>query len=102
MISNSSCSDPKLPDKISNPGPPFGIMRTCRQVMISASTEVKPGGTVYHGLQMVVAAIDSLATLMIRRPDYFWDKGSSPSSDASRERQRIEREAEAGLRPWEE
>ena len=90
----------KLPDKLSNPGPLLGVMRTCRQAMISASTEVKSGGTFYCGFQMVVAAIDSLATLMIRRPDYFWDKGSSPASDATRSRERIEREAEAGLRPW--
>jgi hypothetical protein len=49
---------------------------------------------------MVVAAIDALAGLLIRRPDYFWASGSAPASDAMRERERLEREAEAGLRPW--
>ena len=90
----------KKPDKLTNPGPLLGVMRTCRQAMVSACTEVKAGGTFYHGFQMVIAAIDSLAGLMIRRPDYFWDKGSSPAGEGIRERQRIEREAEAGLREW--
>ncbi len=90
----------KLPDKLSNPGPLLGVMRTCRQAMIAASTEVKAGGTTYHGIQMVVSAIDALAQLMIRRPDYFWAQGSAAQSDALRERERLEREAEAGLRPW--
>jgi hypothetical protein len=61
----------KLPDKIANPGPLLGVMRSCRQAMIEASNHVKPGGTTYHGLHMVVAAIDALAGLLIRRPDYF-------------------------------
>src|SRR5258707_1010711 len=90
----------KLPDKIANPGPLLGVMRTCRQAMVEASTHVKPMGTYYHGLHMVVAAIDALAGLLIRRPDYFWALGSAPASDEARERERIEREAEAGMRPW--
>jgi hypothetical protein len=68
--------------------------------MIRASSQVKVGGTFYYGFQMVIAAIDALAALMIRRPDYFWDKGTSPASEDRRERERIEREAEADLRPW--
>jgi hypothetical protein len=40
--------------------------------MIDASTRVKPMGTVYHGLNMVVSAIDALAALLIGRHDYFW------------------------------
>jgi hypothetical protein len=92
----------KLPDKIANPGPLLGVMRTCRQAMIAECCAVKPMGVTYHGLSMVVAAIDALAELMIRRPDYFWDRGSSPGTEASVERQRVEREAEAGLRPWKE
>jgi hypothetical protein len=88
------------PDKIDNPGPLLGALRTCRQAMIEAATHVRPMGTYYHGLHMVVAAIDALAGLLIRRPDYFWASGGAPASDAMRERERLEREAEAGLRPW--
>ncbi len=89
----------KLPDRISDPGPLLGVMRTCRKAMIDASTRVKPMGTVYHGLSMVVAAIDALATLLICRPDYFWAKCSAPISDAERPREEAEREAEGGLGP---
>ena len=92
----------KLPDKIDNPGPILGELRRCREAMLSASGRVAPRGTFYQGFHMVIAAIDSLASLMIRRPEYFWDKGSSPASEAQGERQRIEREAEAGLREWPE
>jgi hypothetical protein len=90
----------KLPDKIANPGPLLGAMRTCRRAMIEASTHVKPMGTMYHGLSMVVTAIDALAALLIGRESYFWDKGSSRASEAQSKQDRIEREAEAGLRRW--
>jgi hypothetical protein len=90
----------KLPDKIANPGPLLGSLRACRRAMIEASTHVKPMGTMYHGLSMVITAIDALAALLIGRETYFWDKGSSPASESIRERDRTEREAEAGLRPW--
>jgi hypothetical protein len=66
----------KLPDKISNPGPMLAVMRTCRQTMIQASATVKPMGPTYHGLSMVVSAIDALAALLIGRHDYFWAKGA--------------------------
>jgi hypothetical protein len=66
----------KLPDRIGDPGPLLAIMRTCRQAMIRASSTVKPMGTTYHGLSMVVAAIDALATLMTARRDYFWTTGA--------------------------
>jgi hypothetical protein len=34
----------KLPDKIANPGPLLSVMRTCRQAMITACSQVKPRG----------------------------------------------------------
>ena len=92
----------KLPDRISDPGALLGVMRTCRKAMIDASTRVKPMGTVYHGLNMVVSAIDPLAPLLIGRHDYFWAQGSAPMDDAARAREAAEREAEAGLRPSKE
>jgi hypothetical protein len=92
----------KLPDKIENPGPLLGVMRTCRQAMIRASSTVKPMGTTYHGLSMVMTAIDALAGLLIRRPDYFWAQGSRAASEDEKESERLEREAEAGLRPWQD
>jgi hypothetical protein len=84
----------KLPDRISDPGPLLSVMRTCRKAMIEASTRVKPMGTVYHGLNMVVSAIDALATLLIGRRNYFWAQGSAPMNDAQRARDEAEREAE--------
>jgi hypothetical protein len=54
----------KLSDKLTNPGPLLGVMRTCRQAMIGACSEVKPMGATYHGLTMVIAAIDALASLL--------------------------------------
>jgi hypothetical protein len=62
----------KRPDKLDNPGPLLGVMRTCRKAMTDASATVKPMGTVDSGLHMVIAAIDALATLLIGRKDYFW------------------------------
>jgi hypothetical protein len=94
----------KLPDKIANPVPLLAVLRDCRKVLLAEALKVKPMGAVYHGLHSVVAAIDGFATLLIRRPDYFLsDAGLPPSADGSREREqeRFEREAEAGLRPWE-
>jgi hypothetical protein len=34
---------------------------SCRQAVISAQTQVKVAGPVYHGCQMVTSAIDALA-----------------------------------------
>jgi hypothetical protein len=65
----------KLPDRVGDPGPLLGVMRTCRQAMIRASSTVKPMGATYHGLSMVVAAVDALATLMTGRREYFWTTG---------------------------
>jgi hypothetical protein len=87
----------KLPDKIANPGPLLSVMRTCRKAMISACSQVKPRGPTYHGLTMVVAAIDALASLLMGRNDYFWAKGGGVTEA---ERKQIAddatREAEAG------
>ena len=91
----------KKPDKIDNPGPLLGELRRCREAMIAACERVKVGGVFYNGFHMVIAAIDALAELMIRRPDYFWSKGSS-LAEAAQDRERKEREAEAGLGPWPE
>lgn len=65
----------KLPDKIDNAGPLLGAMRACRDAMIRASPTVKPLGTTYHGLGMVVSAIDALATLLTGSQEYFWADG---------------------------
>ena len=44
---------------------------TARQAVISAQTQVKVAGPVYHGCQMVTAAIDALAQLITGSPRYF-------------------------------
>jgi hypothetical protein len=47
---------------------------TCRQAVISA--QVKVAGAVYHGCQMVTAAIDALAKLVTGSGSYFHDQGT--------------------------
>jgi hypothetical protein len=44
---------------------------TCRQAVISAMTQVKPAGPVYHACQMATTAIDALAHLITGSPYYF-------------------------------
>jgi hypothetical protein len=44
---------------------------SCRQAVISAQTQVKVAGPVYHGCQMVTAAIDALAKLITGSSRYF-------------------------------
>lgn len=92
----------KLPDKIRDPGPILGAMRHCRRAMIDAQGAVKPLGTIYHGLGMVVSAIDALAMLLLGREGYFSEMGSAPAGDLILKRQAAERAAEAGLAPWPE
>ena len=48
----------------------------CRQAVISAMTQVKPAGPVYHGCQMVTSAIDALAHLITGSPHYFHAQGT--------------------------
>jgi hypothetical protein len=88
----------KLPDKISNPGPMLAVMRTCRQTMIQASATVKPMGTTYHGLSMVVSAIDALAALLIGRHDYFWAKGGG-ATEGERKQIAADEAMESGRAP---
>jgi hypothetical protein len=76
----------KLPEKIANPGPLLGVMRTCREAMIRACSQVKPMGTTYQGLSMVVAAIDALASLLNGRNDYFWAKGGGATEAERKQR----------------
>jgi hypothetical protein len=68
--------------------------------MLAARSRVKAGGAFYQGFHTVVAVIDALATLMIRRRNYFWNRGSAAATKAQLARANAEREAEAGLRPW--
>jgi hypothetical protein len=49
---------------------------TARQAVISAQTQVKVAGPVYHGCQMVTAAIDALAKLITGSGSYFHDQGT--------------------------
>jgi hypothetical protein len=44
---------------------------TARQAVISAQTQVKVAGPIYHGCQMVTAAIDALAKLITGSGRYF-------------------------------
>jgi hypothetical protein len=48
---------------------------TARQAVISAQTQVKVAGPVYHGCQMVTAAIDALAKL-VTGSSRFHDQGT--------------------------
>jgi hypothetical protein len=75
----------KRPDRIDNAGPLVAAMRTCRQTMINASMSVKPMGTTYHGLRMVVTALDALAMLLTGRQDYFWATGGGATEGQRRQ-----------------
>jgi hypothetical protein len=75
----------KKPDRINDPGPLLRAMLPCRKAMIDAMISVKPMGTAYHALSMVVSAIDALATLLIGREGYFWATGSTPVNRANDE-----------------
>ena len=47
-----------------------------RQAVISAQTQVKVAGPVYHGCQIVTAAIDALAKLITGSSRYFHEEGT--------------------------
>jgi hypothetical protein len=49
---------------------------TARQAVISAQTQVKVAGPIYHGCQMVTAAIDALGKLVTGSGRYFHDEGT--------------------------
>src|SRR5205809_5029051 len=49
----------------------LNALGTARQAVISAQTQVKVAGLVYHGCQMVTSAIDALAHLITGSPRYF-------------------------------
>jgi hypothetical protein len=90
----------KLPDKISDPGPLLAAMRVCRRAMTDALSRVKPMGTTYHGLSMVVTAIDALAALLIGRHDYFWATGGGATQgERQREIADLERKGSARTTP---
>jgi hypothetical protein len=67
------------PDRLDNPGPLLGRLRSIREELIKALTAVKPFGAIYHGLSMVIAAIDALAVLLTGERDYFTGLGSTAS-----------------------
>ena len=85
----------KRSDKIDDPRALLGVMRTCRKAMTDASSTVRPMGVMYHGLGMVVAAIDALATLLVGRESYFWATGGG-ATEAQRSQHQRDLEAEAG------
>lgn len=58
--------------------------RACREAMIWVQAKVRVNGPVYHSVSMVVAAIDAMATLLTRDPEYLWARGSTMTE---RERQ---------------
>jgi hypothetical protein len=67
----------RLPDKLDRPGPFIGELRKCRDSVIRASSTVKPFGTVYQTLRLIIVAIDGAAQVITGRWDYFYAHGSS-------------------------
>jgi hypothetical protein len=67
----------KRADRLDNPGPLLGKLRAVREELLKTCSTVKPFGTIYHGLSMVVTAIDSLAVLLTSDKDYFMALGSA-------------------------
>jgi hypothetical protein len=56
--------------------PAAGLTGASRQAVISAMTQGKPAGPVYHACQIVTSAIDALAQLLTGSPHYFHAQGS--------------------------
>jgi O-glycosyl hydrolase len=67
----------KLPDNLPSPGPFVGELRKCRDAVTRASATVKPFGTVYQALNLIIVAIDGAAQVITGRRDYFYGHGSS-------------------------
>jgi hypothetical protein len=80
----------KKQDRIDDPSPILRAMLPCRKAMIDAMVNVKPMGVLYHGLSMVVSAIDALATLLIGREGYFWATGSTPMNRSVKDQGEID------------
>jgi hypothetical protein len=65
-----------------------------RQAVVSAMTQVKPAGPVYHGCQMVTSAIDALAHLLTGSPYYFHAQGTlGAPGEPNWNRERSDRES---------
>jgi succinyl-CoA synthetase beta subunit len=79
----------------------YPASHTKRKAMTDASITVRPMGVMYHGLGMVVAAIDALAALLVGRPVYFWAAGGG-ATEGERNQHRRDLESEAGAKPAQE
>jgi hypothetical protein len=73
----------KLPDKLPSPGPFVGELRKCRDAVTRASATVKPFGTVYQALPLIIVAIDGAAQVITGRRDYFYGQGSCSKAPLS-------------------
>jgi hypothetical protein len=60
-----------------DPAAVIRALRACRGVMLEVHGRVKPTGPVYHGASMVLAAIDSFATLLTGQRYYFSAEGTA-------------------------
>jgi hypothetical protein len=71
-------------EKLTNPDPLLGAMRSCRHAMIEASAAVSPWERSITA-SLWSSAIDALAALLIRRYDYFWSTdGGAPRAEIAR------------------
>jgi hypothetical protein len=54
-----------------DPASVFQALRTCRQAMIGVQAKVRINSPVYHSVAIVMAAVDAMATLLTRDPEYL-------------------------------
>jgi hypothetical protein len=68
----------KKPDRLEEVGARrlLDALGSARQAVISAQTQVKVAGPVYHACQMVTSAIDALEHMITGSPYYFHDQGT--------------------------
>jgi hypothetical protein len=76
-----------LPDVLAAPWLLLGELRTCQHAMIQVMGQVKEGGSVYHSLAMVDAAILELATLLTGDRHYFHEGTSGSTQGETRARE---------------
>jgi hypothetical protein len=67
--------------------------------MVGVQAKVRFNGPVYHAANMVCAAVDAMATLLIGDPQHLWAQGSS-MTDQQRQREVERAVRETEKKPW--
>ena len=69
------------PDDLTDKRPILDAMGRCRKMLLAESDKVRPFGVTYKAIDVVLKAIDGLATFLTGRQGYYALGGSTPGSD---------------------